>query len=48
MEDSIIFPTLGPGLHVLARPQKQQRSPHLMGAGGGAGVVEYQRTQPQQ
>ena len=42
-EDSIIFPTLGPGLHVLARPQQQQRSPHLMGAGGGAGVIEHQR-----
>ena len=48
-EDSIIFPTLGPGLHVLARPQQQQRPPpHSMGAGGGAGAVEHQRAQPQQ
>ena len=48
-EDSIIFPTLGPGLHVLARPKQQQRPPpHSMGAGGGTGAVEYQRARPQQ
>ena len=39
-EDSIIFPTLDPGLHVLARPQQ--------GAGGGARAVEHQRERPQQ
>ena len=38
--DSVIFPTLGPGLHILARPQQ--------GAGGGAGAVEYRRARPQQ
>ena len=48
VEDSIIFPTLGPGLHVLARPQQQQRPLHSMGAGGGAGAVECQRAWPQQ
>ena len=49
VEDSIIFPTLGPGLHVLARPQQQQRSPpHSMGAGDGGGAVEHQRARPQQ
>ena len=47
-EDSIIFSTLGPGLHVLARPQQQQRPPHSMAAGGGAGVVKHQRMRPQQ
>ena len=47
-EDSIIFPMLGPGLHVPARPQQQQRPPHSMGAGGGAGAVEHQRAQLQQ
>ena len=30
------------------RPQQQQRPPHLMKAGDGAGAVEYQRARPQQ
>ena len=50
-EDSIIFPTLGPGLHVLARPKQQQQPPpppHSMGAGIRAGAVEDQRARPQQ
>ena len=48
-EDGIIFPTLSPGLHVLARSQHHQRPPpHSMGAGGGAGAVEHQRARPQQ
>ena len=47
-EDSIIFPTLGPGLHVLARPQQQQRLPHSMEAGVGTGAAEHQQARPQQ
>ena len=48
-KESIIFPTLGPELHVLARSKQQHRPPpHSMGAGVGAGAVGYQRARPQQ
>ena len=48
-KDSIIFPTLGPGLHVLARPKQQQwPPPHSMGAGVGTEAVDHQRARPQQ
>ena len=39
-------PTWGDGAVVSSPPSPQQ--PHLIGAGGGAGAVEYQRAWPQQ